>query len=39
MLTVDGARPVGVQKVAGLTLLTIRDLEDLRAVLVGGLVS
>ena len=39
VLTVDGARPVGVQKVAGLTLLTIRDLEDLRAVLVGGLVS
>jgi hypothetical protein len=30
---------VGVKHVGGLTLLSIRDLEDLRSVLVGGLVS
>ncbi len=39
VLTVDGTQDVGVKKVGGLTLLSIRHLEDLRAVLVGGLVS
>ena len=39
VLTVDGSQDVGVKHVGGLTLLSIRDLEDLRSVLVGGLVS
>ena len=39
VLVVDGTQAVGVKHVGGLTLLSIRDLEDLRSVLVGGLVS
>ena len=39
VLTVDARERVGVKHVAGLTLLTIREIEDLRAVLVGGLVT
>jgi len=39
VLTVDPRERVGVKHVAGLTLLTIRELEDLRAVLVGGLMT
>ena len=39
VLTVDATAEVGIKKIGGLTLLSIRDLEDLRAVLVGGLVA
>ena len=39
VLTVDAGERVGVKHVSGLTLLTIGELEDLRAVLVGGLMT
>jgi hypothetical protein len=39
VLTVDARERVGVKHVAGLTLLTIRELDDLRAVLVSGLMT
>jgi hypothetical protein len=39
VLTVDASEQVGVKHVAGITLLNLRRLEDLRAVLVGGLVT
>ena len=39
VLTVDGSAPVGVRHVAGLTLLSIGVLDDLGAVLVGGLTA
>ena len=39
VLTRRPGQQVGVKHVAGLTLLTIRELEDLRAVLVGGLMT
>ena len=39
VLTVDARERVGVKHVAGLTLLNISELDDLRAVLVSGLMT
>ena len=39
VLTVDPQQPVGVKTVAGLTMMGIRDLTDLRAVLLGGIAA
>ena len=39
VLTVDPGQQVGVKSVAGLTMMGIRDLTDLRAVLIGGIAA
>jgi uncharacterized protein (DUF58 family) len=39
VLTVDPRQQVGVKTVAGLTMMGIRELTDLRAVLIGGIAA